>query len=174
MTPVPMPDVFSGIDSTNERDALTSRTIPTMSLSTATNPLTAPLSPVQGNPAATRFAVEGNAVITGGAGSLGLKAARALLEHGALGVALLDLASSFESSSKEVDALKRDFTPPRTILEAAVDVTSETSVSKVINWVRNNLGPIDVLCCFAGIVGCADSLLVSAFSCVQELEGSSI
>ena len=96
--------------SADERATLTSRTIPTMTLSTASNPLTAPLPRHQASPAArasTRFSVQGNAIITGGAGTLALTAARALLEHGLVGLTLLGLRAFCECVSKSVQKSRR-------------------------------------------------------------------
>ena len=111
----------------DERAALASRTIPQMTLSTASNPLTAPLPPIASTSAAERalqrFAIEGNAVLTGGAGSLALAAARALLEHGASGICLLDLPATLDSSSAAINILRKDF-PSRDIHAISVDITS--------------------------------------------------
>ena len=148
----------------DERAALASRTIPHMVLSEASNPLTAPLptltttSPAER--AAQRFAIEGNAVLTGGAGTLALVSARALLEHGASGVCLLDLPQTLASSSTAIEDL-RTFFPDR-IHTAPIDVTSELAVSKAFETAHSLLGTIDILCCFAGIVGVVPSIDASA------------
>jgi len=149
----------------DERAALTSRILPTMTLSAAESPLTAPLPPVTATSpaerAASRFAIEGNAVITGGAGTLALRSARALLEHGLPGLALLDLASTLSSSAEQIKTLQSDF-PQTPIHTVAVDVTSESAVATAFDEARRALGTIDILCCFAGIVGCVHSISVSA------------
>ena len=150
------------------RASLNTRTIPTMTLSSATNPLTAPLPPLTttyspSERAFARFAITGNAVITGGAGTLALAAARALLEHGLGGLALLDLASTLKSSSAAIDELQRDF-PDAKIFTAAVDVRDEVQIADAMASAAAQFrgGAIDILCCFAGVVGCVPSLDASA------------
>src|SRR5947209_716048 len=113
----------------SERDALALRTLPTMALSPPSNPLTAPPPPLYPSLSATdracaRFAVKGNAIITGGAGVLALASARALLEHGASGIALLDLESTLAISLPAIKLLRSDF-PAARIIDLPCDVTSE-------------------------------------------------
>ncbi|PYH44030.1 oxidoreductase, short chain dehydrogenase/reductase family [Aspergillus saccharolyticus JOP 1030-1] len=140
----------------SDREALAFRQIPTMIFSTASNPLTAPLPP---DPSATtpplraaaRFAVPGKAIITGGAGSLGLTVARALLEHGLTSLSLLDLPSTFTTSAAALTQLTTDF-PHAQIRTYTVDVTSPPSVDETITTAATAMGGIDYLCCFAGIV----------------------
>ena len=147
----------------DERDLLAARVIPTMTLSTATNPLTAPL-PSNGfldpeRRAAARFEVEGTAIITGGAGFLGLVVARALLEHGAVSVALFDLPATLKGSANQINKLKTDFeTRGQEILTCPVDVTSTTEVDQAVKRVATAVGRIDILFCLAGIVDCSHSL----------------
>ena len=150
------------------RASLTARTIPTMTLSSGTNLLTAPLLPLPttfspSERALARFAITGNAVITGGAGGLALASARALLEHGLGALALLDLASTLKSSAAAIDELQRDF-PDANIFTAAVDVRDEVQVADAMASVAAGFrgGAIDILCCFAGVVGCVPSLDASA------------
>jgi NAD(P)-dependent dehydrogenase (short-subunit alcohol dehydrogenase family) len=136
-----------------------------MSLSTAKNPLTAPLPPVQATSAAeravARFGVEGNAVLTGGAGTLALVSARALLEHGLAAVTLMDLQSTIDSSTNAIAELRGKF-PQSHISTVAVDVTSESGVDEAFKNARELMGSIDILCCFAGIVGCVPSISANA------------
>jgi NAD(P)-dependent dehydrogenase (short-subunit alcohol dehydrogenase family) len=160
------------------RQALTTRILPTMSLSSASNPLTAPLPPVGASlsaaeRAAARFAVAGNAAVTGGAGTLALASARALLEHGLGGLALLDLASTLASAAAAaaIAALRRDF-PHAAVLTVPADVTDETQVAAAMRRAADGFGAaaggsgspgrIDILCCFAGVVGCVPSRDVAA------------
>ncbi|KIX97268.1 uncharacterized protein Z520_06720 [Fonsecaea multimorphosa CBS 102226] len=149
----------------DERSALTWRIIPTMTLSVAGNPLTAPLAPVQATSpserAAARFQVEGNAVLTGGAGTLALASARALLEHGASGVAIMDLPATIHASSQAISQLKEDF-PHANIHTVPVDVTMESEVDKAFHTAQDLMGSVDILCCFAGIVGCVHSISATA------------
>lgn len=148
----------------DERALLASRVIPTMTLSTAGNALTSPLPTTSSHSpddrAKLRFGVEGNAVITGGAGALGLVSARALLEHGASAVALLDLPATLKSSTDAIEKLQADF-PDQKIHTSSVDVTSAAMVEQSFDEIARNLGGIDILCCFAGVVGCLSSLDVT-------------
>lgn len=145
----------------DERASLTSRTIPQMTLSTATNPLTAPLPPIPStipaDRALARFAVPGNCILTGGAGTLALASARALLEHGASGICLFDLPSTLASSAKAITTLQTDF-PDRRITTQECNVTDPASVETAFATTAAKLGPISTLCCFAGIVGCVHSV----------------
>lgn len=154
------------VASQDERASLTSRVIPTMTLSVSDSPLTAPLPPVasEASPAeraAARFKIEGNAIFTGGAGTLALASARALLEHGASSLTLMDLQPTIDHSAKAISDLKLEF-PTIPIHAVHVDVTSETAVEKAFQEARDLMGSIDVLCCFAGIVGCVHSILATA------------
>lgn len=127
-----------------------------MVLSTASNPLTAPIthdaSLKSEERAKARFATEGNAVLTGGAGGLGLVAARALFEHGLTSMCLFDLPSTLKSSSAAISALRSEF-PDNKIHEVPVDVTSATAVTHAFSQAVSIMGGINILCCLAGIVG---------------------
>ncbi len=170
------------IGTPSERDALALRTLPAMTLSYPSNPLTAappslyPSLSSAGR-AFARFAVKGNAIITGGAGVLALASARALLEHGAHGIALLDLESTLAKSQVAIQLLRSDF-PTARIVDLPCDVTSE-DVHLVIgdaaralstpdahnesNPSSEPLNPrISMLLCFAGIVGCVPSISMSS------------
>lgn len=175
-----------------ERDALTARSIPHITLSTGNaSSMTGPPPPMphylmaEGR-AVKRFAVEGNAIrrssvltvlrlsshahrigaqlidiplVTGGAGTLALVNARALLEHGLAGLALFDLNPSHART--EIDALKADF-PDAKILEYQVDVTSEENLAVAMDLVGKEIGIINILCCFAGVVGCTHAVEMTA------------
>jgi len=151
--------------SEDERASLASRVIPTMSLSTIDNPLTAPLPPVSSTSpserAAARFSIEGNAVLTGGAGTLALASARALLEHGLSALTLMDLQSTIDNSSQSITELKQEF-PDIPIHAVHVDVTSESAIERAFGDARSLMGSIEILCCFAGIVGCVHSISATA------------
>ncbi|KAF9010049.1 hypothetical protein BDQ17DRAFT_1347436 [Cyathus striatus] len=142
----------------NERDALKARILPQMILSEGSNPLTAPvpqdnsLSPAQR--AQQRFTIRGNAVVTGGAGVLGLEAACGLLEHGAKAVCLFDLAFVLESAKDKIEALRAEF-PDAKIITKPVDITDEESVKDAVKGTAEALGSIEILLCFAGVVGAA-------------------
>lgn len=149
----------------NDRAALASRVLPTMTLSTADNPLTAPLSPLKASTAADRakqrFSVEGNAVITGGSGFLACAATRALIEHGLSQVTLMDLQPSIDTAKEKMDELNRDF-PHVKVHVVAVDVTDQEIAEQAFQKASDIMGGIDILCCFAGIVGCVHSISASA------------
>ena len=89
--------------------------------------------------------------MTGGCGGLGLEAARALLEHGAQGLAIFDLAAAFESSNAALQALRDEF-PSVELMEEVIDVSKENEVNEAVAKVSRTLGTVDVLLCFAGIV----------------------
>jgi 3-oxoacyl-[acyl-carrier protein] reductase len=76
------------------------------------------------------------ALVTGGSSGIGAATARRLLAEGA-GVASLDL-------SDEV---------PEGVLPVTGDVSSSADVESAVQRVREELGPIDVLVCAAGISG---------------------
>ncbi|KAF1997393.1 NAD(P)-binding protein [Amniculicola lignicola CBS 123094] len=151
-----MPDV------PEDRGSLVNRQLPEMVLSTADNPLTVPLPPPptlsSAQRAQYRFQVKGNAIVTGGAGNLALEAARALLEHGCSGLSLWDLNpdQAFES----VKTLHASF-PDRRIMTEAVDVRDAEQVAAAIESTVKVLGSVDILCCFAGIVGCTHAIDMS-------------
>jgi sorbose reductase len=153
-----------------------------MALSHPANPLTAPPPPLYPTLSPTdralaRFAVKGHAIITGGAGVLALASARALLEHGASGVALLDLESTLISSKAAIQLLRSDF-PAARVVEFTCDVTSEKvplimrDAVIALNTPMTNFGSsssseapqlrLSMLLCFAGIVGCVDSISTTA------------
>ena len=139
-----------------------------MTLSTATNPLTAPLPPPSHSQttvsaaqnALSRFATPGNAILTGGAGSLALATARALLEHGTTALTLLDLPSTLSSpvSTAAISTLRVDF-PAVPIHTLPVNVTSASEVTRAFAEASALMdNRIDMLACFAGVVGCTPAL----------------
>ncbi|PVI05045.1 NAD(P)-binding protein [Periconia macrospinosa] len=147
----------------NDRASLTSRKLPEMKLSTADNPLTAPKGPPNGltnaQRAEFRFKVSGNVIITGGAGTLALEAARALLEHGASGLALWDLNP--DSALPAITTLHKQFPSARIITES-VDVRDEASIASALESAVKVLGSISTLCCFAGVVDCTHAMDMTA------------
>ncbi|KAM0805421.1 hypothetical protein BDR22DRAFT_832482 [Usnea florida] len=152
---------------------LRARSIPHMTLSTGdTSSMTGPPPPMphyltsEGR-AIKRFAVEGNAIFTGGAGTLALVNARALLEHGLSGLALFDLEHS--KSSLEIEALKTDF-PHARVLSIRVDVTNAEQLESAVKLTASELGSVDILCCFAGVVGCTHAIEMSASEWKSRLE----
>lgn len=85
---------------------------------------------------------------------LALEAVRALLEHGASGISLFDLRTSFESNHavSSLASLRQTF-PNAKILEKVVDITSEEAVNHGVKETASELGSVDILLCFAGVVG---------------------
>ncbi|KAI0425143.1 hypothetical protein F5Y09DRAFT_322496 [Xylaria sp. FL1042] len=142
------------------REALTSRIVPSMVLSDGSaSSMTPPpqvvslRDPTQS--ARDRFSVRGNIIVTGGAGTLGLTACDALLEHGASGLMIFDMNPA--SAQKEIDALRLKF-PKANIAALKVDVTDEQAVGVAVEETCQALGSVDALVCFAGVVGCIDTL----------------
>jgi sorbose reductase len=97
--------------------------------------------------------------VTGGAGTLALEAAKALLEHGASGIALWDVNP--DSAFEAVKALHAQF-PDRRIMTEAVDVRDEHGIASAVESSVKVLGSIDMLVCFAGVVGCTHALEMPA------------
>lgn len=93
--------------------------------------------------------------VTGGAGTLALESARALLEHGISGLALWDINPS--QSSAGIERLRQEF-PETKVITQKVDVTDAASIAAATQATVTELGSIDVLCCFAGIVGCTPAV----------------
>ncbi|KAF8830738.1 uncharacterized protein C8R40DRAFT_839198 [Lentinula edodes] len=148
---------MASITNPDARNDLTKRVLAQMTLSQASNPLTAPLPlPKEkftpSERARRRFAIEGNAIVTG-AGGIGLSAIRALLEHGASGIAIFDVPVSYATSTPAIDDLKKDF-PQAKIATYNVDVRDEELVNKTVDLVTEDFGAVDMLLCFAGVVGC--------------------
>ncbi|OAX36646.1 NAD(P)-binding protein [Rhizopogon vinicolor AM-OR11-026] len=134
-----------------------------MELSDKSNPLTRPHTPLPSDLtpaeiAAKRFSVKGNAIVTGGCGNLGIEAARALLEHGASGVSLFDVNPV--QAQDLVDTLRSDF-PSAKIITKNVDVRDEQIVHHAVAETADELGSIDILLCFAGVVACNHALDVT-------------
>ena len=147
----------------SDRAALTKRVIPFMQLASGADnrSIIDALHPNARDSALGRFSIAGNAILTGGTGALGLATARAILQHGASGVMLFDLNVS--ASSAAVDALRAEF-PASTIAAHDVDVTSETQVAGAVAAAAETLGSVDMLVCFAGIVGTEHALDMTAAS----------
>ena len=108
--------------------------------------------------AINRFAVTGNAVVTGGAGGIGSVACRALLEHGLQGLAIFDIYPDMASTT--VSKLQSEF-PNATIIFRSIDVTDPASVESAVTEAENLFGSIDILLCFAGITGSIHALEIT-------------
>lgn len=149
------------------REELTSRVIPTYQLGTATSSLTAPFKPssssstngTTSSKATERFAVRGNAIVTGGAGDLGFTTCRALLEHGLSGLMIFDLDVVMMATRAE--ALKADF-PTANIQFARVNVTVADDVQRNVDSTVQALGSVDILLAFAGVASCMHATEVPA------------
>ncbi|KAJ5670461.1 oxidoreductase [Penicillium maclennaniae] len=142
------------------REALTSRVVPSMILSdgSASSMTAAPASNIESDAAVgaqKRFQVQGNAVLTGGAGTLGLHTCDALLEHGLRGLMILDINP--DNSQKDIAQMRSKF-PDAKICVQKVDVTDEEAVREAMEETVRVLGSINTLVCFVGIVGCVETL----------------
>ncbi|KAK2693427.1 hypothetical protein QWA68_006946 [Fusarium oxysporum] len=102
-----------------------------------------------------RFAVTGNAIVTGGAGDIGSVACRALLEHGLQGLAIFDLHP--DAGQMAVTSLQSDF-PEAKITFTKVDVTDSKSVTAAVANAEQVIGPVNICLCFAGIAFAAHAL----------------
>lgn len=96
--------------------------------------------------------------VTGGAGTLALEGARALLEHGASGVALFDINPAH--ADEQIQKLREDF-PDQKVVAKKVDVTAPESINSAVKETAEELGSVDILACFAGVVGCTHALEMS-------------
>lgn len=98
-----------------------------------------------------RFSVKGkHAVITGGAGGLGVDSAFAMFEHELEGVLLID--QNDEGLNKAKDRLQKVY-PNKKIVTRAVDVTSPEEVFAAAEFASQTLGSIDIVLSFAGVGG---------------------
>ncbi|KAK6715115.1 hypothetical protein SNK04_006043 [Fusarium graminearum] len=98
--------------------------------------------------AAARFAVAGNAIVTGGAGDIGSVACRALLEHGLQGLVIFDMHP--DAGQEVIASLQADF-PEAKITFIKVDVTDALAVTTAVTEAEKAIGPINLCFCFAGI-----------------------
>ena len=98
--------------------------------------------------------------VTGGGGTLAQINARALLEHGLTGLCLFDVASTPQSDA-EMERLKADF-PSANITRLTVDVTDDVAVAKAVMAAVTSMGSVDILCTFAGVVGCIHAIDMTA------------
>jgi sorbose reductase len=98
-------------------------------------------------------------LVTGGAGTLALEAAQALLEHGVTGLALWDVNP--DQAFDSVKTLHSKFPHARIITEA-VDVRDENGIASAVESTVKVLGSVDILCCFAGVVGCTHAIEMAA------------
>ncbi|KAL5087909.1 hypothetical protein Trisim1_007316 [Trichoderma cf. simile WF8] len=144
------------------REALKSRVLPQMAFNKpkVTPKPTQRISNSQSDDMAkARFQVEGNAIVTGAAGTLGLAAARALLEHGLAGLMIFD--RTLDQAEAEIERLRVEH-PRASILSKQVDITDEVAVSEAVVHTAELLGSVDILLCFAGVVGCVHAVEMTA------------
>ncbi|KAF4630684.1 hypothetical protein G7Y89_g7463 [Cudoniella acicularis] len=106
-----------------------------------------------------RFEVKGNAIVTGGAGSLGFAAAKALLEHGLNGLMIFDVNPA--EAEVKIEELQKEF-PDAKIGFQKIDITNDLAVAKGVGETAKLLGSIDVVLCFAGVVGCEHAIDMTA------------
>jgi NADP-dependent 3-hydroxy acid dehydrogenase YdfG len=67
------------------------------------------------------------------------------------------LTQNFMHSSPAIQRLREDF-PGFEILELKVDITKCNEVKEAMQMVKEQLGSIDILDCFAGVVSCLPSV----------------
>ncbi|KAI2630185.1 NAD(P)-binding protein [Hypomontagnella submonticulosa] len=143
----------------SERSELASRELPRMAegkSSTLNDPPPSLLREPPANRALERFRVKGNAIVTGGAGDLGIVACRALLEHGLEGLAIFDVNPA-EAQTRTKD-LEKEF-PAAKIFFMKVDVTDEDGVNAAVEKTVGLFGsPVNILLSFAGMVACGHAL----------------
>lgn len=103
--------------------------------------------------------------ITGGAGTLALSTAHALLSHGLNSLMIFDLPSSLANpqSITAIDALVASF-PSAHVKTLAVDITNAPAVSVAVSETARLFGEINHLFNFAGIVDCTPALEMSVSS----------
>lgn len=136
------------------RSELRFRNTPSMTLSDGSStshtavPKTAAAAASPAGRAKARFAVTGNAIVTGGVGDIGAVSCRALLEHGLEGLAIFDLHPDIGSAT--VARLQAEF-PAAKIAFTKVDVTDAVAVAGAVAQAEQHLGPISTCLCFAGI-----------------------
>lgn len=144
-----------------DRSELTKRICPFMTLAQGDDDkaaidarYTAPRDTAEG-----RFSISGNAIVTGGTGGLGMKSSRAMLQHGLSGLMIFDVNEA--ACDEAVLALRTEF--PNAKIEARiVDVTDEEKVASSVAETVQLLGSVDMLVCFAGIVGSIHATEMSA------------
>lgn len=91
--------------------------------------------------------------MAGGAGTPGIRACDALLEHGLSGLMIIDLNPAV--AKKEIAAMQAKFPDAQVrALDRPVDVTDEEAVEAAVEDATRELGPITTLISFVGVVGC--------------------
>lgn len=141
-------------------EALKARAIPSMVFSDGSVSSMTPPPKVENNTdptvaAKTRFSVKGNAVVTGGAGTLGLASCEALLDHGLEGLMIFD--TNLKGCQEDMLRLRSRF-PQAKISAIAVNVTDEEAVNQAMEKTVEELGSVDHVVCFVGVVGCIETI----------------
>ncbi|GKT49566.1 putative NADP-dependent oxidoreductase YfmJ [Colletotrichum spaethianum] len=145
------------------RAELTKRQIPFMTLASglADLPGASLRTASAADTAESRFALAGTAVVTGGTGAIAQAVVRAMLQHGLTGLMLLDLDVASAAATAQIAALRAEF-PAARIEAQSVDVTDEAGVGAAVERAAADLGGVDHLVCFAGVVGCVHALEMPA------------
>ena len=86
---------------------------------------------------------------------MGLSAARALLEHGLSGLMIFDL--DLGQAEDKIQELRTEF-PAATISSTVVNITDDVALGQAVVETVKQLGSIDILLCFAGVVGCIHAI----------------
>lgn len=149
---------------TTDRSQLASRVIPKIALGDgAPGSLSGPPPPLSQKDAKARalerFTITGNAIVTGGTGGLGFSACHALLQHGASGLAIFDLDET-EGAAK-VKLLREEFHWAK-VYFSKVDVTDQGRVNEAVRDAAAQLGSVDVMVCFAGVVSSIHAIDMTA------------
>ena len=74
-----------------------------------------------------------------------------------------------KDDSPNISALRADFPSARILLQQ-VDVTNVENLNQAIHETASKLGSIDILCCYAGVVGCVHALEISVEEWRRTLE----
>lgn len=105
--------------------------------------------------------------ITGGAGTLGFAAAQALLEHGLSGLMIFDVNPA--QAQEKIEGLQKEF-PNANIRSKKVDITDDEAVENAVDSSALELGSVDILLCFAGVVGCTHAINMTAMEWRRTLD----
>lgn len=97
--------------------------------------------------------------MTGGAGTLGFEAAKALLEHGLSGVMIFDVNPA--QGHVKIEELRTEY-PDKKIEFQNVDITDDVALRQAVESTAEILGSVDILLCFAGVVDCQHAIDLTA------------
>ncbi|KAH7324958.1 oxidoreductase [Stachybotrys elegans] len=150
----------------DERSELSKRILPEMTLAQGNDAEAFPHQAARDS-AAERYSLSGNAIVTGGTGAIGMATARAMLQHGLEGLMIWDINAA--ASADKLKELRDEF-PSARIEALNVDVTKEDEVAAGVEETVARLGSVDMMVCFAGIVGCVHALDMTASQWRKVLE----